>query len=48
MKVALLQGGRSLERGVSIRSGQRVTEALLDLGHEVEVLDLGSDLVGRL
>ena len=28
MKVALLQGGRSLERGVSIRSGQRVTEAL--------------------
>lgn len=48
MKVALLQGGRSLERGVSIRSGLRVTEALLDLGHEVEVLDLGPDLVNRL
>jgi D-alanine-D-alanine ligase len=48
MKVALLQGGRSLERGVSIRSGQRVTEALLDLGHTVDVLDLGPDLVGRL
>lgn len=48
MKVALLQGGRSLERGVSIRSGQRVTEALLTLGHEVEVLDLGADLVTRL
>lgn len=48
MKVALLQGGRSLERGVSLRSGQRVTEALLDLGHEVEVLDLGPDLVTRL
>ncbi|MCB0863406.1 MAG: hypothetical protein KDB66_09370, partial [Solirubrobacterales bacterium] len=32
MRVALLQGGRSLERGVSLRSGQRVTEALLDLG----------------
>ena len=48
MKVALLQGGRSLERGVSIRSGQRVTEALLDLGHDVEVMDLGPDLVGRL
>lgn len=48
MKVALLQGGRSLERGVSIRSGQRVTEALLDLGHEVDVMDLGPDLVGRL
>ncbi|MCB0869408.1 MAG: D-alanine--D-alanine ligase [Solirubrobacterales bacterium] len=48
MKVALLQGGRSLERGVSIRSGLRVTEALLDLGHEVDVLDLGPDLVGQL
>lgn len=48
MKVALLQGGRSLERGVSLRSGQRVTEALLDLGHEVDVLDLGPDLVSRI
>ncbi|MDQ5895398.1 MAG: D-alanine--D-alanine ligase, partial [Actinomycetota bacterium] len=48
MKIALLQGGRSLERGVSLRSGQRVAEALLDLGHEVDVMDLGPDLVGRL
>ena len=48
MKVALLQGGRSLERGVSLRSGQRVAEALVDLGHEVDVMDLGPDLVSRL
>ncbi|MGK2955830.1 MAG: D-alanine--D-alanine ligase family protein [Solirubrobacterales bacterium] len=48
MKVALLQGGRSLERGVSLRSGARVAEALLELGHEVETLDLGPDLVSRL
>lgn len=48
MKVALLQGGRSLERGVSLRSGARVAEALLDLGHVVEVFDLGPDLVSRL
>jgi D-alanine-D-alanine ligase len=48
MKVALLQGGRSLERGVSLRSGARVAEALLDLGHIVEALDLGPDLVSRL
>jgi D-alanine-D-alanine ligase len=48
MKVALLQGGRSLERGVSLRSGARVTEALLDLGHRVEPLDLGPDLVSKL
>lgn len=48
MKVALLQGGRSLERGVSLRSGARVAEGLLELGHEVEALDLGPDLVSRL
>ncbi|HTU16197.1 MAG TPA: D-alanine--D-alanine ligase [Solirubrobacterales bacterium] len=48
MKVALLQGGRSLERGVSLRSGARVAEALSDIGHEVEVLDLGPDLVAKL
>ncbi len=48
MRVALLQGGRSLERGVSLRSGGRVTEALLDLNHEVEAMDLGPDLVSRL
>lgn len=48
MKVALLQGGRSLERGVSIRSGQRVTEALGELGHRAEVMDLGPHLVSQL
>ncbi len=48
MKVALLQGGRSLERGVSLRSGQRVTEALTELGHEVNAMDLGPDLVSQL
>lgn len=48
MKIALLQGGRSLERGVSLRSGARVSEALLSAGHQVEVLDLGPDLVTRL
>jgi len=48
VRVALLQGGRSLERGVSLRSGQRVSEALRDLGHEVVAMDLGPDLVSRL
>lgn len=48
MKVALLQGGRSLERGVSLRSGERVAEALVDLGHQVDAMDLGPDLVSRL
>ena len=48
MKVAVLKGGRSLERGVSLRSGARVEEALRRLGHEVLALDVGTDLVKRL
>lgn len=48
MKVAVLKGGRSLERTVSLRSGARVEEALGGLGHEVLPLDVGSDLVARL
>ena len=35
MKVAVLKGGRSLERQVSLRSGARVEDALAPLGHEV-------------
>ncbi len=48
MKVAVLKGGRSLERGVSLRSGARVEDALGGLGHEVVSLDVGDDLVPRL
>jgi D-alanine-D-alanine ligase len=48
LKVAVLKGGRSLERGVSLRSGARVEDALERLGHEVVALDVGGDLVKRL
>jgi D-alanine-D-alanine ligase len=48
VKVAVLKGGRSLERGVSLRSGARVEDALGRLGHEVVALDVGGDLVERL
>ena len=48
MKVAVLKGGRSLERGVSLRSGARVEDALERLGHEVLPIDAGGDLVKRL
>jgi D-alanine-D-alanine ligase len=48
MKVAVLKGGRSLERGVSLRSGARVEDALARLGHEIVALDVGADLVRRL
>ncbi len=48
MKVAVLKGGRSLERGVSLRSGARVEDALERLGHEVAPLEAEGTLVKRL
>jgi len=48
MRVAVLKGGRSLERQVSLRSAARVEDALQSLGHDVLPLDVGSDLVHRL
>jgi D-alanine-D-alanine ligase len=47
-RVALLQGGRSLERQVSLRSGARVEDALGRLGHETVAIDVGLDLIPRL
>ena len=46
--VAVLKGGRSLERQVSLRSGARVEDALERLGHEVVALDVSQDLIERL
>ncbi|HEY1457882.1 MAG TPA: D-alanine--D-alanine ligase [Solirubrobacteraceae bacterium] len=46
--VAVLKGGRSLERGVSLRSGAQVQDALRRLGHESVVIDVGPELVARL
>ena len=48
MRVAVLKGGRSLERQVSLRSAARVEDALAALGHDVLALDAGADLVHRL
>jgi D-alanine-D-alanine ligase len=47
-RVAVLKGGRSLERHVSLRSGARVQDALERLGHEVRPVDVGPDLVSVL
>jgi D-alanine-D-alanine ligase len=47
-RVAVLAGGQSLERQVSLRSGARVRDALDRLGHEVIAIDVGPDLVDRL
>jgi D-alanine-D-alanine ligase len=46
--VAVLKGGRSLERQVSLKSGARVQDALERLGHRVLAIDVGGDLVLRL
>jgi D-alanine-D-alanine ligase len=46
--VAVLKGGRSLERQVSLRSGARVEDALERLGHEVVPVDVGVDLIEQL
>ncbi|MGZ4169102.1 MAG: D-alanine--D-alanine ligase family protein [Solirubrobacteraceae bacterium] len=48
MRVAVLKGGRSLERQVSLRSGARVQDALERLGHEPIPIDVGADLVTQL
>jgi D-alanine-D-alanine ligase len=47
-KVAVLKGGRSLERQISLKSGARVQDALERLGHDVVAIDVGHDLVERL
>jgi D-alanine-D-alanine ligase len=47
-RVAVLKGGRSLERQVSLRSGARVEDALERLGHDVAGIDVSHDLVARL
>ncbi|HEV7399090.1 MAG TPA: D-alanine--D-alanine ligase [Solirubrobacterales bacterium] len=48
MKVAVLKGGRSLERGVSLRSGARVEDALGRLGHEVLAVEADGEMVEKL
>ncbi len=47
-KVAVLKGGGSLERTVSLRSGARAQHALARLGHEVVAIDAGPELVAQL
>src|SRR3954452_18179737 len=47
-RVAVLKGGRSLERQVSLSSAARVEDALERLGHEGAPIDVGADLVARV
>ncbi len=47
-KIAVLMGGRSLEREVSLASGRRVLDALGEAGYYPLALDVTPDLVGTL
>ena len=47
-RIAVLAGGLSFEREVSLRSGSRMSEALGDAGWNVGLLDLDDKLVDRL
>jgi D-alanine-D-alanine ligase len=41
MRIAVLAGGRTPERDVSLRSGHRMTTSLVDLGHDAWIVDPG-------
>jgi len=48
MNIAVLQGGRSAEREVSLISGVQVAKALRQRGHDVEQVDLDEKVWDRL
>jgi len=48
MTIAVLSGGISHEREISLRTGRRVADALAERGHTVVVLDPDADLFARL
>ncbi|MNJ17774.1 D-alanine--D-alanine ligase [compost metagenome] len=47
-RVAVLYGGKSAEREVSLKSGAAVIEALTSAGVDVVAIDVGDDLLQRL
>ncbi len=48
MKVAVLMGGWSAEREVSLTSGRGIAEACRSLGHDVTEIDMGRNLGAQL
>ncbi len=48
MKVAVLMGGWSAEREVSLVTGRGVADAVARLGHEAVAIDMGRDVAQRL
>ncbi|MEG1041189.1 MAG: D-alanine--D-alanine ligase [Pseudomonas sp.] len=47
-RVAVLYGGKSAERAVSLKSGAAVIDALTSAGVDVVAIDVGDDLLDRL
>jgi D-alanine-D-alanine ligase len=47
-KVAVLYGGRSAEREVSLRTGKGCAEALASRGHDVTLIDVDLEVAARL
>lgn len=47
-KIAVLMGGHSLERDVSLHSGKRVATALKELGYRVTTIDVDEHVVNHL
>ncbi len=48
LHIAVLMGGWSAERDVSLMSGAGIAEALRSLGHRVTTIDMGRDVAARL
>lgn len=48
LHVAVLMGGWSAEREVSLMSGAGIAEALASLGHRVTTIDMGRDVAAKL
>ena len=48
LNIAILSGGISHEREISLRTGRRVADALSDRGHSVTLIDPDADLFARL
>ncbi|MXX89180.1 MAG: D-alanine--D-alanine ligase [Boseongicola sp. SB0677_bin_26] len=47
-KVAVIMGGRSVEREVSLSSGHECATALREIGYDVTAIDAGQDVAQRL
>jgi len=46
--IAVIMGGRSLEREISLKSGQRISNALRKLGHNVIKMDIDESIADNL